>query len=94
MNPLEDNFRVYKVVAGKRIQLGSSEATAETGSRHTIHVIHKGNRIQCSFDGKLLLDVTDDAIQQEGKIGLWTKADAQTRFAGVVGVPPLGGSAQ
>jgi hypothetical protein len=81
MNPLEDNFRVYKVVAGKRIELASSKAKVETGTWHTIRVVHKGNQIKCYLDGKLLLEVTDDAIQQAGQIGLWSKSDAQTYFA-------------
>ncbi|MCI0642814.1 MAG: DUF1080 domain-containing protein [Gemmataceae bacterium] len=81
MNPLEDNFRVYKVVAGKRLQLGNADVQAEGGKWHTIRVLHKGNRIQCYLNGKMLLDVTDDAIVQPGQVGLWTKADAQTLFA-------------
>jgi hypothetical protein len=43
--------------------------------------VHKGNKIQCYLNGKMLLEVTDDTFQQAGKIGLWTKADAQTYFA-------------
>jgi hypothetical protein len=27
-----------------------------------------------------MLDVKDDAFQKAGKVGLWTKADAQTSF--------------
>jgi hypothetical protein len=81
MNPLEDNFRVYKLIAGKRVQLGTAEIEAPAGKWHTIRVVHKGKRIQCYFNGKMLLDVTDDAIAQAGQIGLWTKADALTWFA-------------
>jgi hypothetical protein len=80
-NPLEDNFRVYKVVAGKRTQLGSADVDAPAGKWHTIRVVHQGNRIQCYLNGKLYLDVTDDTIPEAGRIGLWTKADAQTYFA-------------
>lgn len=83
MNPLEKNFRVYKVVGGKRIQLETAAAEGAAGKWHTIRVVHRGNHIQCYFNGKLLLDVKDDAIQQAGKIGLWTKADAQTSFADI-----------
>src|SRR5262245_14248074 len=81
MNPLEDNFRVYKVIAGKRVQLGTADVQAPSGKWHTIRVVQKGNRIQCYLNGKMLLDVTDDAIEQSGQVGLWTKADAQTVFA-------------
>jgi hypothetical protein len=82
-NPLEDNLRVYKVVDGKRTQLASANPENETpaGKWHAIRVVHKGNHIQCYLNGKKYLDVKDDAFKDAGKIGLWTKADAQTYFA-------------
>jgi len=83
-NPLENNFRVYKVEAGKRIQLGTAAIKMETGKWHTIRVVHKGEHIQCYFDGKLHLDAKDATFKDAGKIGLWTKADAQTAFDGIV----------
>ena len=81
MNPLEDNFRVYKVVAGKRTQLGTKEdIKVPVGEWHTITVTMKGEQIECALDGKKYLDVKDDTFKTAGKIGLWSKADAQTRF--------------
>ena len=81
MNPLENNYRVYKVVAGKREQLGTVDEKVASGEWHVLRVVHKGDHIQCHLDGKLRLDVKDDTFKEAGKIGLWTKADAQTRFA-------------
>jgi hypothetical protein len=80
MNPLENNFRVYKVVDGKRTQLATADLTAAAGW-HTLRVVHEGNHVVCHFDGKPFLDVKDDTFREAGKIGLWTKADAKTRFA-------------
>ena len=80
MNPLEDNFRVYKVVNGKRTQLDSSDAKAPAGKWHTIRVVQKGNHIQCYLNGKRHLDVQDDTFTGQGNVGLWTKADAVTSF--------------
>jgi hypothetical protein len=81
MNPLEDNFRVYKVVAGKRTQLGTREGLkVPTGEWHTLEIQQMGDHIECSLDGKKYLDVNDTTYDQAGKIGLWTKSDAQTRF--------------
>ena len=81
MNPLEDNFRVYKVVAGKRIQLATKEdLTVKAGEWHTITIKMTGEQIECSLDGKQHLDVKDDTFAKPGKVGLWTKADAQTYF--------------
>lgn len=80
-NPLEDNFRLYKVVAGKRIQLATKEdLTAKAGEWHTLSIKMTGDQIECSLDGKRQLEAKDDTIQKAGKVGLWTKADAQTAF--------------
>ncbi len=83
MNPLEDNFRVYKVVKGRRTQLDSSEAKAAAGKWHTIRVVQKGNHIQCYLNGKRHLDLKDNTFTGKGKVGLWTKADAVTSFDNV-----------
>jgi hypothetical protein len=80
-NPLEDNYRVYKVVAGRRTQLGTEESlTAKVGEWHTLMIRMDGNRITCSLDGKQILEARDDTFAKAGKVGLWTKADAQTLF--------------
>ena len=83
-NPLEDNFRVYKVVAGKRVQLATVDVEVASAKWHTIRVVHKGDHIQCYLNGKRHLDVKDAELKQAGKVGLWTKADAQTYFDDLV----------
>jgi hypothetical protein len=82
MDSPEDNFRVYKVVGGKRTQLETTknDVKVATGTWHRLKVKMVGNRIECFLDGKKLLDVTDDTFPQAGQVGLWTKADAQTYF--------------
>ena len=79
-NPLEDNFRVYKVVDGKRIQMDSARLKVTSGEWHTIKVIARKDQIQCFYDGQPYLDVIDDTFQKAGRVGLWTKADAVTYF--------------
>jgi len=78
-NPLEDNYRVYKVENGRRTQLGSAD-TKHTEGWHTLRVAMKGDHIEAYYDGKKYLDVKDTSFPETGKIGLWTKADAQTYF--------------
>ncbi len=81
MNPLEDNFRVYKVVGGKRIQLATKEdLKVKAGEWHTITIKMVGEQIECSLDGMKHLEAKDDTFTKAGKVGLWSKADAQSYF--------------
>lgn len=78
-NPLEDNYRLYKVVDGKRTLLLNADITHSEGW-HTLRITMKGDEIACYYDGKKSLSVKDSTFADAGKIGLWTKADAQSRF--------------
>jgi hypothetical protein len=78
-NPLENNFRVYKVVNGARTELKSATIVRSDGW-HTLRVTMTGDHIECFYDGKKYLDVRDSTFTDAGRIGLWTKADAQTHF--------------
>ncbi len=81
MNPLESNYRVYKVVDGKRTQLGTKEdVKIPAGEWHVLKIEQTGEQIECWLDGKKYLEVKDDTFTKAGRVGLWTKADAQTRF--------------
>ncbi len=84
INPLESNYRVYKVVDGKRTQLQSADVKTEAGKWYTLRAEMIGNKITCSLDGKKLLEASDDTFKEPGKIGLWTKADAATSFDNVI----------
>lgn len=81
MNPLEDNYRFYKVVAGKRTQLATKEdIKVPAGEWHTLRIRNVGDKVECYLDGKKMLGATDDTFTMAGKVGLWTKADARTYF--------------
>jgi hypothetical protein len=87
-NPLEDNFRVYKVVDGKRTQLATADVKLPADKWHMLRIRQVGNQIRCDLDGKQYLSATDDTFKDAGKIGLWSKADAVTHFDDlIVGVP-------
>lgn len=79
-NPLEDNFRVYKVENGKRSKFFQSADIKHTPGWHTLRVTMHGSRISCFLDGKKYLEADDKTFSQPGMIGLWSKADAQTYF--------------
>lgn len=78
-NPLEPNFRVYKVEGGKRTQLDHADAPADAGW-HTLRITMSGRDITGYLDGKKLLIAEDSTFPDAGKIGLWSKADAQSYF--------------
>jgi hypothetical protein len=81
MNPLEDNYRVYKVVAGKRIELGRKEGLkVKAGAWHKLKAEVKGNTMAGYLDSEKMWQITDDTYTDAGKVGLWSKADAQTHF--------------
>jgi hypothetical protein len=78
-NPLEDNFRVYKVVNGQRT-LFKGVTIPHSEGWHTLRVTMAGDHMECYYDGKKWLDVTDSTFPGAGRIGLWSKADAQSQF--------------
>ncbi len=84
MNPLETNFRVYKIEAGKRKQLQTAEIKTETGKWYTLRITMIGDHIQCWLNDAKLLDLHDSTFTEAGMIGLWTKADASSSFDNLV----------
>lgn len=88
-NALENNFRLYTIVNGKRSTIASARVTEpKLGEWHSIRVVAKGPRIQAYLDDALLLDHEDKTFTG-GWLGLWTKADSVTEFADLeaTGVP-------
>jgi hypothetical protein len=80
VSPKEGNFRAYKVVEGKRYYFQNANVKVPLDEWHALKVKQVGDHIECFLDGKKHLDLEDDAITKSGKVGLWTKADAQTSF--------------
>jgi hypothetical protein len=78
-NPLEDNFRVYKVVDGTRTMFKNAKILGDE-NWHTLRVTMVGAKITCYFDGKPYLEAEDATFPGAGLIGLWSKADAQSYF--------------
>jgi hypothetical protein len=78
-NPLEDNYRLYHVVNGKRTLIQNVDITHSEGW-HILRVTMTGDKIACYYDDKKYIDAKDSTITESGKIGLWSKADAQSQF--------------
>ena len=79
-NPLEKNFRLYRVIDGSRKQLQSVDSDIKSGEWFTMTIQMKGNSIIGLLNGKKLIETTDDTFKSAGLIGFWTKADAVTWF--------------
>ena len=88
-NALENNFRLYTMVNGRRSTIASARVTEpKLGEWHSIRVVAKGPKIQAYLDDALLLDHEEKSFAR-GWVGLWTKADSVTEFADltVTGTP-------
>jgi Galactocerebrosidase, C-terminal lectin domain len=79
-NALEDNVRLYKVVDGDRKQFAGADTAVEQGQWQTLGLSAEGNRFEVSLNGDVLFSATDDTFSEEGRVGLWTKADSLTHF--------------
>ena len=79
-NPLEDNFRLYRVKNGYRKLLSTANITLDAGKWHTMKIVQKGSRYTGYLNGKKYLEGEDGTFKKPGGVGLWTKADAMTSF--------------
>jgi hypothetical protein len=87
-NALEGNVRLYKVVAGKRIQFAGASAEVRSGAWHELGLEVAGTHFRVLYEGKLLFEADDASLPDEGRVGVWTKADSVTRFDDLV-IEPL-----
>lgn len=79
-NALENNFRIYHVVNGKRREFDGAKVKVTSNEWHTIRVRNVGSTFEAYFDEKKLIETTDDMFSNAGKVGLWTKADSYILF--------------
>jgi hypothetical protein len=79
-NALEDNYRLYHVVNGRRSQFAGANFKVTSGTWHELRVEAVGNKFICYYDGVKKIEATDDTFKDAGKVGLWTKADSVTSF--------------
>lgn len=85
-NALEDNFRLYRMVNGNRIQFAGANVKVTSNQWHTLRAVAKGDHIVCLYDGKALIDAHDKTYDK-GKVGLWTKADSVIAFDNLMAGP-------
>ncbi|HYM75574.1 MAG TPA: family 16 glycoside hydrolase [Candidatus Dormibacteraeota bacterium] len=79
-NALENNYRLYHVVNGRRSQFAGANFKVTSGEWHELRVEATGNKITCYYEGAKKIEATDSTFKDAGKVGLWTKADSVTYF--------------
>jgi hypothetical protein len=80
-NALENNVKLYRVVAGRREMIGSMEINVSGQAWHTLGIAARADRLTVFFDGRELFVATDRRFPgPAGKVGLWTQADSMTLF--------------
>ncbi len=79
-NALENNFCLYHVIRGRRVQFAGANFKVTPNTWHAIKVEARGNEFKCFYDGQLKITAKDDTFKDAGKIGLWTKADSVIHF--------------
>jgi len=78
---LEANFRLYKVIEGKRTLLKEvPDLKLPADEWFTIRVETQGNGIEAFLNGKEIIEADDSSLTEPGSVGFWTKADASTAF--------------
>jgi hypothetical protein len=83
-NALENNYRLYHVIKGRRVQFAGANFKVTPNTWHAIKVEARGNEFKCFYDGQLKITARDDTFKGAGKIGLWTKADSVIHFDDLV----------
>jgi hypothetical protein len=79
-NALEDNVTIYHTIQGKRVSFKNVDMRVKSGEWHTLRVDFAVNKFIVTFDGKKVIEATDESFADAGKVGVWTKADSVTLF--------------
>jgi len=79
-NALEDNVTIYHTLKGKRVSFKNVNMPVKSGEWHTLRVDFTGDKFIVTFDGKQVIETTNDSLADAGKVGVWTKADSVTLF--------------
>lgn len=82
-NALEENVILFKYVGGVRSSVAEASVPVSRGRWQLLRVVATGNSLLGYLDSRLVITVSDSNYNQ-GKVGLWTKADSVTFFDDLV----------
>jgi hypothetical protein len=75
-NALEDNVTIYHTIKGKRVSFKNVNTKVAPAAWHTLRVDFTGNKFTVTFDGRKVIEATDDSFSDAGKVGVWTRPTA------------------
>ncbi len=80
-NALENNVKLYRIVAGRRETIRTMDVNVSGQAWHTLGLAARDNYLTVFFDGRELFAATDRRLPgPPGKVGLWVQADSMTLF--------------
>jgi hypothetical protein len=80
-----ENFRIYKVIDGKRTMLAEvKDINIPVGEWFTIRVETHGSGAEIRINGGDEVEIDDTSLTEPGYVGFWTKADAASSFSEIV----------
>jgi len=71
---------IYHTVKGSRRSFKKTNMKVASNQWHTLRVDFAGNKFKVTFDGKVVIEASDDTFREAGAVGVWTKADSVTLF--------------
>lgn len=88
-NSLEDNYRFYRIVDGRRFEIGGvNHVPILEGIWQSMRLDARGSHFRMWLNGALAFEVDDDTFSGPGKVGLWLKGDSVTSFDDLRISPP------
>jgi hypothetical protein len=75
-----ENVRLYKFVDGRRTELAEWEGPVERDAWHDLAVEAVGPQLTVMLDGRTIIRHQDATFAGPGMCGVWTKAEAVSRF--------------
>ncbi|HYG36081.1 MAG TPA: family 16 glycoside hydrolase, partial [Clostridia bacterium] len=63
-NALEDNVTIYHTIQGKRVSFKNVDIKVTSNEWHTLRVDFVGNRFTVTFDGKEVMQASDDTFSE------------------------------
>ncbi|MBL8843262.1 MAG: hypothetical protein JNL90_17205 [Planctomycetes bacterium] len=82
---LAARIRFGQCADGQRDEIASATIESGTGWR-VLRVDVSGDEARATLDGQLVLEAESTAFEGPGRVGLFTSADARTRFADFVAI--------